>query len=89
MNYGYGNCRLYRDEAPPELPKIQVLAGVRHFVKAGYREGFSFLGLHGEDFSAIEKELQLEGPVEAPVGEGEFSVIWSIRWMARSWAGWP
>ena len=71
LNYGYGNCRLYRDEAPPELPKIQVLGGVRDFVKAGYREGFSFLGLHGEDFSAIEKELQLEGPVEAPVGEGD------------------
>lgn len=71
LNYGYGNCRLYRDEVPPELPKIQVLGGVRDFVKAGYREGFSFLGLHGEDFSAIEKELQLEGPVEAPVGEGD------------------
>ena len=71
LNYGYGNCRLYRDEAPPELPKIQVLGGVRDFVKAGYREDFSFLGLHGEDFSAIEKELQLEGPVEAPVGEGD------------------
>lgn len=48
-----------------------MLGGVRDFVKAGYREDFSFLGLHGEDFSAIEKELQLEGPVEAPVGEGD------------------
>lgn len=71
LNYGYGSCRLYRDEDPPELPDIRVAGGVRDFVKAGYREGFSFLGLHGEDFSAIERELELEGPVEAPVAEGD------------------
>ena len=71
LNYGYGNCRLYRDEDPPELPDIRVAGGVRDFVKTGYREGFSFLGLHGEDFSAIERELELEGPVEAPVAEGD------------------
>lgn len=71
LNYGYGNCRLYRDEDPPELPDIRVAGGARDFVKTGYREGFSFLGLHGEDFSAIERELELEGPVEAPVAEGD------------------
>ena len=24
LNYGYGNCRLYKDETPPELPKLPV-----------------------------------------------------------------
>jgi len=71
LNYGYGNCRLYRDTEMPELAPIPVRSGVADTVQAGYREEFSYLGLHGEDFSAIEKELSLEENLEAPVREGD------------------
>ncbi len=71
LNYGYGNCRLYKDEAMPELPQIPIVSGIKDTVTAGYRDSFSYLGLHGEDFSAIEKELILEENVEAPVRAGD------------------
>ena len=54
-----------------ELPEIPILSGVKDTVTAGYRDSFSYLGLHGEDFSAIEKELSLEENVEAPVQKGD------------------
>ncbi len=71
LNYGYGNCRLYKDEDMPELSPIPIISGVKDTVTAGYRGSFSYLGLHGEDFSAIEKELLLEENVEAPVRAGD------------------
>lgn len=71
LNYGYGNCRLYEDEAIPELPRVAVMGGIADTVGAGYRDRFSYLGLHGEDFSAIEKELILEEKTEAPVMKGD------------------
>lgn len=71
LNYGYGNCKLYRDEDVPVLEPIQVMNGVEETVEAEYREEFSFLGLHGEDFSKIEKEITLEENLEAPVRTGD------------------
>ena len=71
LNYGYGSCRLYRDDSMPEIPQITVRGGVKDTVLAGYRESFTYLGLHGEDFSAVEKELVLGEEPEAPVREGD------------------
>lgn len=71
LNYGYGNCRLYRDTDMPELPGLAIRNGIEDTAMLRYRDGFSFLGLHGEDFSAIEKELQLEENTEAPVAKGD------------------
>lgn len=71
LNYGYGNCRLYRDENLPILEPIPVQNGVESEVPVRYREPFTYLGLHGEDFSQISKELILEEHVTAPVKEGD------------------
>lgn len=71
LNYGYGNCRLYKDETPPELPKLPVNGGKEPEVELSYGETFTYLGLHGEDFSGIERELTLEEDVNAPVKAGD------------------
>ena len=55
----------------PEIPQVPIVSGIKDTVTAGYRDSFSYLGLHGEDFSAIEKELILEENVEAPVRAGD------------------
>jgi D-alanyl-D-alanine carboxypeptidase (penicillin-binding protein 5/6) len=55
----------------PELPALPVKNGIRDAVRLKYRDSFSYLGFHGEDFGAIEKELQLEEMTEAPVTEGD------------------
>lgn len=71
LNYGFGNCRLYKDDAMPELSDLTVRNGIQDTVRLKYRDTFSFLGLHGEDFNAIEKELQLEEMPEAPIVQGD------------------
>ena len=71
LNYGFGRCRMYRDEEPPALPQIPVANGVEESVGAGYAGIFSFLGVNGESFSDIERELELPEAVEAPVKKGD------------------
>ncbi len=38
LNYGFGNCRLYKDETPPELPKLSVTGGKEPEVELSYGE---------------------------------------------------
>ena len=71
LNYGYGNCRLYKDETPPDLPTIPVKGGKEREVPLSYGDTFTYLGLHGEDFSGMERELVLEESVAAPVKDGD------------------
>ena len=71
LNYGFGNCRLYKDETPPELPKLSVTGGKEPEVELSYGETFTYLGLHGEDFSGVERELMLEESAKAPVKAGD------------------
>ena len=71
LNYGYGNCRLYKDETPPELPKLAVTGGKEPEVELSYGDTFTYLGLHGEDFSGVERELTLEESAKAPVKAGD------------------
>lgn len=71
LNYGYANCRLYKDDAMPELVPVPVRNGIEDTVSAEYRDSFSYLSLKGEDFGAIEKELVLEEELMAPVTKGD------------------
>ncbi len=71
LNYGYANCRLYTDPKPPGLEPIAVAGGVEDRTPLTYGGTFSFLGLNGEDFSAVEKRLVLPENLEAPVETGQ------------------
>ncbi len=71
LNYGYANCKLYEDSEMPALPQLPVLNGVEESVPLKYRGGFSYLGVNGEDFQAIEKKLMLPEYLEAPVEPGD------------------
>lgn len=71
LNYGYANCKLYKDEDMPVIPAVPVRNGISDTVKAGYQGTFSYLSLSGEDFGTIEKELVLEEEILAPVAKGD------------------
>lgn len=71
LNYGYGNCKVYRDENPPKAESILVHGGVEDSVEVRYREPFTFLALHGENFDKIEKKILIDDEVEAPITEGD------------------
>ncbi len=70
LNYGYAVCRLYEDKEGLPLPQMEVLNGTESRVSLEYSGGFSYLGMSGEDFSRVEKELVLEEALPAPVKQG-------------------
>lgn len=73
LNYGYSNCRLYRDDdsSRDPLPQIAVQGGVKDQIQLRYDGEFSYLMLNGEDNSQVEKQIVLEESLEAPVKEGQ------------------
>lgn len=71
LNYGYANCRVYEDKEPPTLPMMTVDNGVEEQVPLQYGGIFSYLGLNGEDFSKVERNLLLEPSLTAPVELGQ------------------
>lgn len=71
LNYGYANCRLYEDREPLPLDALAVENGVEESVELRYEGTFSFLGLHGENFDAVEKKLTLPESLTAPVETGQ------------------
>ena len=71
LNFGYANCKLYEDKEMLPLPEMVVDNGVVDQVPLKYGGSFSYLSLKGEDFSTIEKKLELEPSVSAPVEEGQ------------------
>lgn len=71
LNFGYSNCRLYKDEAPGELPLLPVKNGVKEDLAVKYGGVFSYLSTTGEDFSAVEKEWTYEENLSAPILTGD------------------
>lgn len=71
LNYGYANCRLYEDTEPLALPEMLVTGGVEETVPLRYEKPFSYLGLNGEDFTAVERNLVLAEDIPAPVEPGQ------------------
>ena len=71
LNYGFGICRIYKDEEPPEAGEIKVTGGKKRNILCTYREPFSYLDTEGVDFSQIERKQIKEETLAAPVKQGE------------------
>ncbi|MBO5227489.1 MAG: D-alanyl-D-alanine carboxypeptidase [Lachnospiraceae bacterium] len=72
LNYGYGLCKLYKDDNTDILPDISVNGGVEQGVSVEYESSFSYLDTEGKDLSGITKEIALpENGVTAPVKAGD------------------
>lgn len=71
LNYGYANCKLYEDKDMLPLPNMIVDNGVEEEVPLKYGGSFSYLSLKGEDFTAIEKKLELSPALTAPIEEDQ------------------
>ena len=50
LNYGYANCRMYRDEDPGSVPPAVIINGIQDTVPAKLNGIFSYLTMKGEDF---------------------------------------
>lgn len=73
LDYGYGICKLYKDENMDILPDAVILGGVKENVPLRYESGFTFLSTDGSDLSSITKQIQINTEIYAPVTEGEIA----------------
>lgn len=71
LNYGYANCKLYRDTAPPVLENVPISDGVKDELALEYGGSFSYLSTTGEDFGRITSEMVLDPEISAPMELGD------------------
>ena len=72
LNYGYGVCRLYKDDNSDILQDVRIKGGVKEFASVKYEKEFSYLDLEGNDLSGITKEIDMpRDGVTAPISEGD------------------
>lgn len=75
LNYGYANCSLYQDDDSKReaLPAVPVVNGQEDSVEVVYEKEFSYLSTTGEKLDQVERSLQLEESLEAPVTMGQYA----------------
>lgn len=78
LEYGFSTCRLYQDTEGVELPELLVTGGVEENLPLKISGPFSYLSTTGEDFSGMEKQLELPENLSAPVEEGQ--VVGTLRY---------
>lgn len=71
LNFGYANCKMYRDEDPGSVPEARIVSGIKDTASTRLNGTFSYLSLKGEDFGGIEKEWVFEEDLTAPINEGD------------------
>jgi len=71
LNYGYGLCSIYKDEAPPALEMTSINSGVKDEIVCKYSDQFKYLSLESFNASDVTSELQLLDNIKAPVNEGD------------------
>ncbi len=72
FNYGYGLCKLYKDDNTDILPEVRVNGGVKDTISVVYEDTFSYLDTEGNDLSGITKEITLPAAgVKAPIKAGD------------------
>lgn len=71
LNYGFANCKLYKDEKMPKLNQLPVNGSLQDYVTLKYKSDFSYLSMNGEDLTAMEKKIVLPKNLDAPVKKGD------------------
>ena len=70
LNYGFANCRAYRDDNPPELLPMAVKDGQKEWVTLAYEQPFSYITFRGENPVDIRSELVLDNHLMPPFEAG-------------------
>ena len=70
LNYGFANCRAYRDDNPPELLPMAVKDGQKEWVTLAYEQPFSYITFRGENPEDIRSELVLDNHLMPPFEAG-------------------
>ena len=71
LSYGFSRCSLYYDEETPSLSRISVRGTIQEEFTVCLEGEFSYLSTSGEDFSLIEKHLEWDEEIAAPLAKGD------------------
>lgn len=71
FGYGYGICKLYKDEEQLTLSDMPIKGAIQSEVALKQEGTFSYLDTEGIDISKIEKKTELPETVSAPVKKDE------------------
>ena len=71
LNYGFGKCQLYTDESEEGIAPAVVENSVEDTVNVYRAEPFSYLDTTGANLSAVERTVEMEESVPAPVKKGD------------------
>ncbi len=71
LDYGYQVSHIYHDENNKPIKDQEIIGAIKKQVGVKQKEQFHYLDIEGNDLSKIEKKINMNTPIEAPVKEGE------------------
>lgn len=71
LNYGFGKCQLYTDDSEDGIPPAEVTNGVEDTVNVNRADTFSYLDTNGANLNGIERKVEMEQEIKAPVRKGD------------------
>lgn len=80
LNYGFGRCQLYKDDSSDGLQPAKVENGVEDTVDVRRAETFSYLNTDGANINGIERSIEMNQKIKAPVREGDIvgNIIYTL-----------
>lgn len=71
LNYGFASCRLYTDENQDHPGTVDVEGSVKRNVVCAFEGPFTFLDTQGRNLEKIEKTIEYEEQISAPIEKGD------------------
>lgn len=71
LNYGFGKCNLYVDANDDELADLEIAKSIEGKAGCAYEGPFNYLDSAGANLEGVEKKLEMNEDVEAPVKKGD------------------
>ena len=70
LNYGFGKCKVYKEESTPNVEPVEVRRGEEKKVNVAQAFPFSYVDTKGTDLSAIERTVEVN-ELTAPIKKGQ------------------
>lgn len=71
LNYGFGKCQCYEETEVQPIEPVRVSKGVEKTVEVRQEKVFTYIDTTGADLSQIERSVEIDEPVKAPVREAQ------------------
>ncbi len=73
LDYGFGKCEFYVDDAVENVAKVPVTGGVQEEVPVHMDGEFRYVDTTGADLSQVRREAEVKKELQAPVKQGDLA----------------